>query len=429
MSNTKLTSATVEIAEIKSNPYTLWDTEVRGFGLRVFPSGKMSWIAKYRVGGGRDGPVRSPTIADANLMTAKDARAAARTEIAAARLGKDPRGERRAKRQEMTVADLIDLYEREGCVVQRGMNIGKPMKPMTKQYTMARLRNHIVPLIGKRRASEITAGDVESVYRSVTKGKTAKDEKLGKRVRIIVTGGDGAARKVVRDLSAVFSFALRQEIVKNNPVATASVRKTDNRRERYLSTDEVRSLGKALIDLEGEGANPKAINIIRLWVLTGCRRNEIASLKWAEVDFANKRLVLEETKTGRSIRPLGDPAIAILAELRAQADSEAVFVFPAETGKSHYQNTRKVLVQAVSKARLVDVSPHILRHTMGNMITSAGESLLMVGAVLGHSNAHSSALYAHVAHDPSRIVANRVAAGAATALGVLPPEEETKAAA
>ncbi len=430
MQKTKLTTATVETSEPQAKPYTIWDIDLRGFGLRVFPSGKKSWIVKYRVGGGREGQVRCPTISDATKMSAKDARTAAKAEMAAARLGRDLRGEQRAQRQEMTMTDLIDLYETEGCVVQRGINIGKPMKPLTKKYTLARLRHHVVPVLGKRRVSEVNAGEVEALYRAVTKGQTAKDEKTGVRTRVIVKGGDGAARKVVRDLSAVFSFALRRDLVKANPVATASVRKTDNRRDRFLSPDEVKRLGDALTELEMKGANPKAINIIRLWVMTGCRRNEIAGLKWEEVDFANERLVLEESKTGRSVRPLAGPACALLRLLHKKAESDAVYVFPAEFGDGHYQGTKKIWAKAVDIAVIPDVTPHVLRHTLGSMAASSGESLLMVGALLGHSNARSTAIYAHVAHDPSRLAANRVVGDVAAALGVLMPvDEEPKAAA
>jgi hypothetical protein len=84
---------------------------------------------------------------------------------------------------------------------------------------------------------------------------------------------DGRVRKVVRDLSAVFSFAVRKGIVATNPCATAAVRKTDNRRERYLTLAEVRRLGRAFAALEAEVANSMAVDIARLWAVTGCRRD------------------------------------------------------------------------------------------------------------------------------------------------------------
>lgn len=114
--------------------------------------------------------------------------------------------------------ELLDFYEEHGCVIQRGIHKGKPMKPLTKQYTMARLRNHVEPLLGHRRASEITPGDIEKFVAEVTAGQTAKDEKVGPRKRLIVRGGDGAARKAIRDLSAVFSFGGRHRTHTNGDV-------------------------------------------------------------------------------------------------------------------------------------------------------------------------------------------------------------------
>src|SRR3546814_20130966 len=110
----------------------------------------------------------------------------------------------------MRIAELGDRYEKEGCYIQRGKRQGEAMKPLPKQYTLARLRHHVVPLLGSRRVSEVNAGDIERFFRDVEAGKTARDDKIGPRRRIVVRGGAGAARKGVRDLSAVISFARRK---------------------------------------------------------------------------------------------------------------------------------------------------------------------------------------------------------------------------
>ncbi len=413
----KLTKIVAESASPRASRYTLWDDALPGFGLRVEPSGTRSWVAKYRAeGGGRAAPQRLVSLGRYPSVSVQDARSQASKILAAASLGQDPAAKLAAKRRELRVEQLVDLYEAEGLFVQRGARIGSPMKPLTARYTIARLRHHVVPLLGSRRVTEITEGDIESFARSVANGKTAKDEKVGPRTRIIVKGGEGAARKVVRDLSALFAFAMRRRIVSANPVASAGVRKTDNRRERFLSMEEVRRLGAALDDLDAKGTNPKATNIARLWVLSGCRRDEIAGLRWPEVDFERGLLRFEDTKTGRSVRPLGSAAVALLAALHAVRE-ENNYVFPAERGKSFYQGTKKVWPEAVRIAGLPGVTPHVLRHTLGSAAASAGEALLMVGALLGHANARSTAIYAHIAHDPARLAADRVTAPIAEALG------------
>jgi hypothetical protein len=187
------------------------------------------------------------------------------------------------------------------------------------------------------RAFEINAGDIERFVADVTAGKTASDEKVDPRRRVIVRGGAGAARKVVRDLSGVFSFAIRSEIVPRNPCESAAVRKTDNRNERFLTLDEVTLLGAALDALEQEGVNPKAANIARLWALTAAD----ATRSRTDLGGGGSRRRAPETadgKTGKSIRPLGMAAIAMLSSLARQDGSE--FVFPAERGDGHYQGTK-----------------------------------------------------------------------------------------
>jgi integrase len=420
-----LTKRSVDAAAKKEKRYYVWDSAVPGFGIRIEASGAKTFIVRYRAeGGGRTAAQRFITVGRYGTLTAEAARKQAKVLLGGVAKGEDPADERRAKRAEMRMSGLIDLYEEEGCVVQRGKRQGVPMKPLTKQFTMARLRNHVVPLLGHKRVTEINAGDIERFVRDVAAGKTARDEKVGPRKRIIVRGGEGIARKVVRDLSAVFSFAARSEIVSRNPCETAAVRKTDNQRERFLTLEEVSQLGAALDDLEQEGANPKALNIARLWALTGCRRNEIAALKWPELNLDDGLLELDDSKTGKSIRPLGAAAIALLRSIDRQEDVE--FVFPAERGLGHYQGMKSVWKKAIEKAKLEAVTPHTLRHTMGSTSTSTGEALALTGAILGHSNPRSTAIYAHVQTDPSRRAANRVTKKIAAALAGKPANDRPR---
>jgi integrase len=319
------------------------------------------------------------------------------------------------------MSTLIDLYEAEGCFVQRGIRQGEPMKARTRAYTLARLRHHVIPLLGHKRVSEIDAGEIERFARDVAAGKTARDEKTGPRKRIIVRGGDGAARKVIRDLSAVFSFAVRRGIVTDNPIAQASVRKTDNRRERYLTLEEVERLGAVFNEVEAAGANAKGIAIGRLWALTGCRRDEIAGLKWSEVDFERGLLVLDDTKTGKSVRPLGAAALVLLQSISRVPGTD--YVFPAEVGDGHYQGMKRLWERVIKRAGLPGVTPHTLRHTIGSTAVSSGEALALTGAILGHANPRSTAIYAHVQHDPSRRAADRVTKKIAEALSGKPSRQ------
>lgn len=431
--NVRISQTVVEAAEPTPATYILWDSELPGFGLRITPAGAKAYVVFYRAeGGGRRAPKRLQTIGRHPALSAAKARKAATEIKAKAALGGDPAGALAEKRRQMTVSELVDLYEDEGLVVQRGARIGTPMKPLTARYTMARLRHHVVPMLGKQRVAELVQGDIEALARAVAKGRTAKDEKGEKaRSRVIVRGGEGAARKVVRDFSAVLSFAQRRRIVAENVALTASVRKTDGRRERFLTGDEVQRLGQALDTLgtdDGRGRdkrgnplpplNPKALNIARLWALTGCRRNEVAGLQWSEVDLERGLLVFGDTKTGQSVRPLSSAASALLTALRENRTADSKYVFPAERGDGFYVGTKDVWPEVTKSAGLPGVSPHVLRHTLGAAAASGGEALLLVGAILGHANARSTQIYSHVDRDPARLAADRATAGIAKALGI-----------
>jgi integrase len=414
-STVALTKTVIDGAEPGAKNYALWDSKLSGFGIQIGTGGAKTFIIRYRAeGGGRTARRPQMTVGRFGTLTVEQGRAQAKKLLAAATIGEDPAGERQGKRREMKMSALIDVYEEEGCYIQRGKRQGQPMKAKTKQFTIARLRHHVVPLLGHKRVTEVTPRDIERFFRDVEAGKTAKDEKVAPRKRIIVKGGSGAARKVFRDLSAVFSFAGRDGTVAVNPCEKAVVAKTDNARTRFLTFDEVARFGAACDALEAEGVNRKGLNVARLYALTGCRRDEIAALRWSEVDLERGLLVLDDTKTGKSIRPLAFAAITLLRGIDKQDGSD--FVFPAEFGDGHYQSGKRTWGKIVKRAELPGISPHTLRHTMGSAATSLGEALALTGAILGHSNPRSTAIYAHVQHDPSKKAANRVGRQIANAL-------------
>ncbi|MEI2707295.1 MAG: site-specific integrase [Ilumatobacteraceae bacterium] len=214
----------------------------------------------------------------------------------------------------------------------------------------------------------------------------------------------------------------------------AAVKKpADGKRDRFLTLDEVKRLGSALDAIETEEANPKAVAIMQLWALTGCRRDEIAGLRWAEVDFEHGCLRLTDwkgkrtIKTSKSVRPLATAAIALLSPCRASPSAE--FVFPSEDGGTFYQGTKRFWPKVVARAGLPGVTPHTLRHTIGSASVSTGETLAMTGALLGHANSRSTSIYAHMQQDPARRAADRVVGPIATALGAQSPAGNRRPAA
>lgn len=407
MATQKLTKRLIDATAPAERECFIWDSELAGFGLRVRPGGAKTFVAQYRAGGGRTGQTRRYTVGRYGVMTVEEARLDARAILLAAAQGRDPAAKRHSKRRETTIAELVTEFAKQGT---------DHLKERNRRYMLARIKHHVVPLIGRKKVSEVRVGDVEQMMRDVKAGKTAKDEKTGTRARVIVKGGQGAATRAVRDLSSLFAFAIRQELATVNP-CSAVKKAPDQRRTRFLTLEEVGRLGAALVTLEKEGANAKAIAIMRLWALTGCRRDEIAALSWQEIDFDKACLVLEDSKTGRSVRPLAHAALGIL---KAQArNSGSMYVFPAEDDdETFYQGTKRYWAKAIKLAALPGVTPHTLRHTIGSAAVSTGETLAMTGALLGHASQQATNIYAHMQQDPARRAADRVVAPIATALGV-----------
>jgi integrase len=391
--------------------YTVHDKAVPGFGVRVRSSGVKTFIASYRLPGGRRGAVRRYTIGPAEgTIAIQDARAEARRIIAEAQLGNDPAGEKARKRREWTVEELCKAYFEAGANNNKASTIGRDK---------GRVQRHIVPLLGKMRATEVTQADVERMVRAIVQGKTAVDVRTKKRGRAIVLGGEGAARRVVGLLGSLFSFAMRQQIRPDNP-ARGIRRGRDKKMERFLSSAEMARLGDALRVSETEGLNPKALNIIRLLIFTGARKTEIAALKWSEVDLERGLLALAESKTGQKALVLPAPAVAILSELAR--DDASQFVFPADEVDGFFQGTQKIWEKVRKKAGLSDVRLHDLRHSFASAALATGAALPMIGKLLGHSSVQTTARYAHLADDPVRRAADRTASGIAKAL-----EGKTKA--
>ena len=193
-----------------------------------------------------------------------------------------------------------------------------------------------------------------------------------------VTGGRTAAVRAVGLLGGMLTYAREIGYVEKNPAH--GVRKpADKRRSFRLAPEEYRALGTALEAAERRGEHWQAISAIRLLALTGCRRSEILNLKWSEVDFKGSCLRLGDTKTGASIRPLPEPARAILAHLKRDGD----YVFPGVSRAD--RSYASVFPKAWRRIVGPDYSPHGLRHAYASAAHELGLGELTIKALLGHA--------------------------------------------
>jgi integrase len=253
-----------------------------------------------------------------------------------------------------------------------------PKKASTLEIDRGRIARHIVPLLGKKPLKDLTSADIRRFLEAVMSGKTAATVRTKPRGLARVTGGATAAVRAVGLLGGMLTYAKEIGYIDHNPAH--GIRKpADKHRSFQLAPEEYRSLGQALETAEGKREHWQAIAATRLLAVTGCRRSEILNLKWSEVDFKGSCLRLGDTKTGASLRPLPEPAHAILAHLKRDGD----YVFPGVSrGDRSYAS---VFPKAWRRIVGTDYSPHGLRHAYASSAHELGLGELTIKALLGHA--------------------------------------------
>lgn len=406
MNPTKLSKQVVDAASKADRDQFLWDSEVTGFGLKITPAGRKIYICQYRLGGGRRGAVKRYTIgAHGSPWTVGDARGEAKRILGIVATGGDPAGEKQDARRAATIAELCDAYLNDGCATKKASTIATDR---------GRIERHIKPLLGKKKAAAVTRADIRRFLQDVATGRTAADVKTKRRGRAIVKGGQGTATRTVGLLGGIFSYAVDRGIIRDNPVRGVK-RFPDRKGERFLSDAELAKLGIAIREFGAEGANPQALAIIKLLIFTGARKGEIEGLQWNEVDLEAGLLRLSDSKTGQKAILLNPPALQVLSGVERPGKSP--FVFPAGRGNGHFEGVVKVWRKVRARASLPDVRLHDLRHSFASVAVANGASLPVIGALLGHGNAATTARYAHLSNDPLRAANERVGRQLATALG------------
>ena len=294
----KLTKRIVDAAEINGRDYFIWDDELPGFGLRVFASGKRSYLIQYRAAG----RTRRYTIGLHGVWTPETARQEAKIQLGRIASGDNPAEERQLDHKAITVKELCALYVADlnaGLILGKG---GRPKKPTTIGTDTGRIDRHIIPLVGSRRVKDLTKADINKVLKDIMAGKTRVAVKTRKlRGKAIVRGGAGTATRTVGLLGGILTYAVDAGIIERNP-AHGLKKPKDNVRNRRLSEAEYRTLGQMLRKSAENEKYALTVEIIRLIALTGCRRSEIIGLMWDEVDLDASCLRLVEQQ-GRRLCP------------------------------------------------------------------------------------------------------------------------------
>ncbi len=412
MAVAKLTKRAMDVLEPDGRPYVVYDTDLTGFGIRVMPSGFKSWIVEYRPGdGGRRIAKKRMTLGSTTMVTAEQARRQAREILAAARLGFDPSGEREKNRKTPTFKEFVERYLSEEAELK--------LKPRTVANYRIYFRKHALPWLGAIQINAITKADIARMHRGIGKSKPA------------------TANRVVEAVSSLFRYAETAGEVDEgfNPTRGITHFK-EKTRERFLSIDELKRLGATLRLAETEGLpwdkdeikatskhlakeenqnivfSPYVTAAIRLLLFTGCRMREILHLKWAEIDFERGLLMLPDSKTGKRYVVLNSPAIGVLSGLERIGEYVIVGEKPGKPRHDLNRPWRRIR----KHAELGELRIHDLRHSFASVGAAGGMGLPIVGKLLGHTQAQTTARYAHFDDDPLKRASEKIAATIAEAL-------------
>ena len=391
----EITKRAVDALKPKATKDTfLWDGNLGGFGVRCRPSGAKYYFLKMRAGKRQ----RWLTIGEHGApWTADTARSEALRLLGQREAGTDPGAKRDALKENPTLDELAEDFLTEHAEAKR--------KPRTAAEYRRLFDGLVSDKLGKTQVSAIARGDIAALHHSLR-------------------ATPYQANRVLALLSKMFTWAdIKGVKVNGNPVKGVE-RFTEHKRKLFLNGAQLSKIGAAMRELEkAETLEPQEAAAIRLLLFTGCRLNEILTLKWEYVDRANAVLRLPDSKTGAKLVPLSAPALAVLSTLPRIKGNPFVIPSP-RLKKKHLVNLEKpwltVRAKAGVKARL-----HDLRHAYGSVGAGVGLGLPIIGALLGHTQAATTQRYAHVQSDPLKAAADAIASRLEDALNTEPAKEET----
>lgn len=373
----KLTKRVVDQASANSKATSLWDDELKGFGLRVWPSGRKVYIVKCRIKGRQ----RFITIGPHGPVTAEQARVRAFEILSEAKGGRDPAKELDQARKAPTMKGLGERFLKEHVAVR--------CKPSTQAEYKRSVELFINPKIGTRKVTDIERQDITELHHGLSHIPYQANRTLGV-------------------LSKMFSLAESWGIRPDGSNPCLHVKKyVEQKRARFLSPEEFAALGTALREVEQDGSETQAaIDAVRLLMLTGCRLGEIMTLKWDYVDLKARELRLPDSKTGAKIVHFGKTAADVLKGIKKLEENP--YVITGKKEGSRLTDLQHPWRRIRAKAKLDNVRIHDLRHSYASGALALGEGLPMIGKLLGHTQVQTTARYAHLANDPVKTAAGRV---------------------
>ena len=369
----------VDALPVTDRETVYWDREVPGFGVRVHPSGSKVYMVHKRSAG----KSRRVTIGQHKVWSLDDARREAGEIIARLRKGDKPGrpGADSPFATGPTIGELAEQYMTDHVAVR--------CKPTTARSCRHILDKFLLPEFGTRRLGEITPNQVATLHYRLRETPIM-------------------ANQVISLLSRLFHEAAASGEAPAGGNPCRFIKKYPTRsRERFLSEQEFERLGAVLREVESaHRISTSAAAALRLLMLTGCRRNEILTLRWEYVDLEHDELRLRDAKTGARAVPLSPTARRVVTELSRRADNPWVFAGREPGTRMANLNASWQVVR--TEAGLEDVRIHDLRHSFASRALALGESLPMIGKLLGHRQVQTTARYAHLARHSVKAAARRI---------------------
>lgn len=357
MAKTKLTEDRVKALRPRKNVRDIRDSHLRGFGVRVYPSGRKCYFIHVQHEGHRAWNV----VGDAAVTRLADARKQARSMMVATRKGTRPQTDQTLF--ETVAEEVFHRYGRSN------------WKPRTFEVNRYYLRNQLLPWFQRWQIADITAADVQDWFASLHKTPVSADR---------------AAPVLSVIMACAETYGYRPE--GSNPCKGIK-RYRRQGRERFLSEEEIHRIGVSL--KRHQNTFPTLVAIIRLLLLTGCRKTEVVTLRWK--DYRNGHIHLSDSKVGPRMVWLSTPARRVLDGLHRK--SAWVFPSPRTTTSLTTTPVERFWQRLRSEAGLQDVRLHDLRHSYASIAVRQGESIVTIGRLLGHNNPETTLKYTHLGDD------------------------------
>ena len=382
----RISKRSVDAVKAGGTDTVYWNGELTGFGVRVRRSGRKSYVVQTRIAG----KLCWFTIGPHGPLNPNQARARALEILACAKKGIDPRDADARREAEPSMADLGRRFLEEYVPVH--------CKPSTREEYRRSVRLFVDPVIGELRVPEVQRKDIAALHHGLRDKPYQANRTLGV-------------------LSKMFSLA---EVWGWRPDGSNPCRHVkrykEHKRERFLSPEETGRLGQVLREAEEE--MPSAVAAFRLLLLTGCRMSEIRDLRWEYVK--DDCIELPDAKTGGRVVPLGPEARAVLSAIPRDEDNP--WVIAGRLPGSHLTDLQRPWRRIRKQAGLEGVRIHDLRHSFASRALALGESLTMIGKLLGHTQVQTTARYAHLARDSIQTAAARITESIGGNLLGEPPE-------